>query len=109
MGKKRAPEMTKEQMEITRIRLPRKGEVMGIIEMMLGADRVRANCADGNVRVCRIPGRLRKRVWMRPGDLILVKPWVVQSDIRADVIYRYTGTQANWLKRKGYVEGISLY
>jgi len=108
LGKKRKGEMTREQVEIARIRMPRKGEVLGVIETMLGADRVRAKCADGNVRVCRIPGRLRKRVWMRPGDLILVKPWVVQSDIRADIIYRYTSTQANWLRRKGYVEGISL-
>ncbi len=108
MGKKRAPEMSREQVEIARIRLPRKGELLGVIEMMLGADRVRANCSDDNVRVCRIPGRLRKRVWMRPGDLILVKPWIVQSDIRADIVYRYTHTQVSWLKRKGYVEGISL-
>jgi len=108
MGKKRAPEMSKEQVEIARIRMRRKGELLGVIEMMLGGDRVRANCSDGNVRVCRIPGRLRKRVWMRPGDLILVKPWIVQSDIRADIVYRYTHTQASWLKRKGYVEGISL-
>ena len=100
--------MSRDQVEIARIRMPRKGELLGVIEMMLGADRVRANCSDGNVRVCRIPGRLRKRVWMRPGDLILVKPWVVQSDIRADIVYRYTHTQASWLKRKGYVEGISL-
>lgn len=108
MGKKRAPEMSKEQVEIARIRMRRKGELLGVIEMMLGGDRVRANCSDGNVRVCRIPGRLRKRVWMRPGDLILVKPWIVQSDIRADIVYRYTHTQASWLKRKGHVEGISL-
>ena len=108
MGKKRAPEMSQEQVEIARMRMPRKGELLGVIEMMLGADRVRANCSDGNVRVCRIPGRLRKRVWMRPGDLILVKPWIVQSDIRADIVYRYTHTQVNSLKRKGYVEGISL-
>jgi translation initiation factor 1A len=100
--------MSREQVEIARIRIPRKGELLGVIEMMLGADRVRANCSDGNVRVCRIPGRLRKRVWMRPGDLILVKPWIVQSDIRADIVYRYTHTQVSWMKRKGYVEGISL-
>lgn len=100
--------MTQEQIEIAKIRLPKKGELLGVIETMLGADRLRVKCADGNVRVCRIPGRLRKRVWMHPGDLILVKPWVVQSEKRADVIYRYTSTQANWLKRKGYVEGISL-
>jgi translation initiation factor 1A len=104
---KREPEMSQEQIEIARMRLPRKGEVLGVIDTMLGGDRVRTKCVDGNVRICRIPGRLRKRVWMRPGDLILVEPWVVQSDVRADVIYRYTPTQANWLKRKGYVEGIS--
>lgn len=108
MGKKREPEMTQEQAEIARIRQPRKDEVLCVIETMLGSDRIRAKCSDGNVRVCRIPGRLRKRVWMRTGDLILVKPWVVQSNERADVIYRYTPTQANWLKRKGYVQGISL-
>ncbi len=95
-------------MEISRIKVPRNGEILAVIEIMLGSDRIRAVCADGNTRVCRIPGRLRKRVWMRPGDLILVKPWVVQSNERADVVYRYTGTQANWLKRKGYVDNISL-
>ena len=108
MGKKTGQEMSREEVEIARIKMPRKGELLGVIETMLGADRIRAKCSDGNVRVCRIPGRLRKRVWMRPGDLILVKPWIVQSDKRADVIYRYTSTQANWLRRKGYVEGISL-
>lgn len=95
-------------MEIARIRMPRKGEIMCVIETMLGGDRMRARCSDDNERICRIPGRLRKRVWMRAGDLILVRPWVVQSDERADVVYRYTRTQANWLMRKGKVEGISL-
>ena len=108
MGKKRQPEMTKEEMEIVRIRMPRKDEVLCVIDTMLGGDRVRARCSDGNERICRIRGKLRKRVWMRPGDLILIKPWPVQSNERADVIYRYTGTQANWLRRKGKVEGISL-
>jgi translation initiation factor 1A len=41
---------------------------------------------------------------MHPGDLVLVKPWIVQTDERADIAYRYTRTQANWLKRKGYVK-----
>ena len=108
MGKKRQPEMTREQMEISRIRMPRRGEAMCVIETMLGGDRVRARCDDGNERICRIPGRLRKRVWMRVGDLILVKPWPVQGDERGDVVYRYTRTQANWLMRKGKVDGLSL-
>jgi translation initiation factor 1A len=83
MGKKHEPEMSREQMEIARIRMPKRGEVMCVVETMLGGDRLRVRCADG-------------------------KPWPVQSDERADVAYRYTPTQANWLKRKGRVDGISL-
>ncbi len=108
MGKKREPEMTQEQIEISRIRTPRKGEILGVIETMLGGDRMRASCSDGKQRICRIPGRLRKRVWMRPGDLILIKPWVVQGDEKGDVVFRYTATQANWLKRKEYTKGIEF-
>ena len=108
MGKKHEPAVSQEEQEIARIRMPRQGQVLCVIDTMVGGDRVRARCADGHERICRIPGRLRKRVWMRAGDLILVKPWVVQAEERADVVYRYTYTQANWLKRKGKIEGISL-
>ncbi len=96
------PEVSKEEIEIARTRIPRPPEVLGVVETMLGGDKVKANCTDGNVRVCRIPGRFRKRVWINAGNLILIKPWVVQSDIRGDIAFVYTPTQANWLKRKGY-------
>lgn len=107
MGKKKY-EMVGEEAEVARIRIPRKGEVLGVVEMMLGGDKMRVKCDDGNVRICRIPGRLRKRVWIRVGNLILAQPWKVQSDVRGDIIYRYTSTQAYWLKRKGYVKSISV-
>ncbi|HKZ45559.1 MAG TPA: translation initiation factor eIF-1A [archaeon] len=106
MGKKKF-EISPEEMEISRIRTPRQGEVLGVIEMMLGADKVRARCDDGNTRICRIPGRLRKRVWVKPGDLILIEPWKVQANERGDIIFRYTSTQANWLKRRGFIKSIS--
>lgn len=105
---KKGSEMTREQWEISRVRLPRKEEVLGLVEMMLGGDRMRVQCDDGNVRICRIPGRLRKRVWIKPGNLVLVKPWDLQSNERGDIIYRYTPTQANWMKRRGHLKLISL-
>lgn len=95
-----------EQEEITRTRLPKKGEVLGLVIEMLGAGKMRAQCEDGFMRICRIPGKIRKRVWIRMGDLILVAPWKVQSNERADIIWKYTPTQANWLKRKGYVKNL---
>ncbi|MGC8812256.1 MAG: translation initiation factor eIF-1A [Candidatus Aenigmatarchaeota archaeon] len=107
MGKKKY-QPTPEELEVARIRIPREGEVLGVVEMMLGADKVRAKCDDGNTRVCRIPGRLRKRVWVKAGDLILIQPWKVQSNERGDIVFRYTPTQANWLKRKGFMKTISI-
>jgi len=74
--------------------------------MMLGADKMRARCEDGNVRICRIPGRMRKRVWIKMGDLILIEPWKIQTNERGDVAFRYTSTQANWLRRKGFVKDL---
>ena len=37
-------------------------------------------------------------------DVILVKPWDFQADEKADVIWRYTKTESNWLERKGYLK-----
>ncbi len=106
MAKEEQP--TKEELEISRIRIPRNAEVLGVVEQMLGGDKLKVNCDDGNERVCRIPGKMRKRVWIRAGDLVLVEPWKVQSNERGDVIFRYTSTQANWLNRKGFVKSISI-
>lgn len=101
-------EPTQEELEIARIRIPRQGEVLGAVEMMLGADKLKVICDDEKIRICRIPGRLRKKVWIGAGDLVLVQPWKVQTDIRGDIIFRYTSTQANWLKRKGFVKTILI-
>jgi translation initiation factor 1A len=101
-------EPTQEQIEISRIRTPRQGEVLGLVEMMLGGDKLRVQCDDGNVRICRIPGRLRKRVWIHLGDLILVQPWNAQTNERGDVVFKYTSTQANWLKRKGFAKTLPV-
>ena len=84
-----------------RLRVPKKdkGEIFGIAEQLLGASRIRVMCADGKSRMGRIPGKIKKRMWIREGDLLIVKPWNFQDD-KADIIYRYTRTQASSLKRK---------
>lgn len=104
---KKKDELTQEEVEIAKIRIPKKEEVLGIVESMLGADKVSVKCDDGNTRICRIPGKLRKRVWIKPSDIVLISPWKVQSNERGDIIFRYTPTQVNWLKRKGFVKTIA--
>ncbi|MBI4168193.1 MAG: translation initiation factor eIF-1A [Candidatus Aenigmarchaeota archaeon] len=87
-----------------RVRLPRQGEIMGLVLELLGGDRFRVDCNDGKVRICRIPGKLRKKVWIRPNDTVLVEPWKVQGEKRGDLVWRYTGTQVSWLKKQGYMK-----
>lgn len=98
----------KEEQQIIRVRMPRKGEILGKVQATLGAGRLEVRCADGHTRICRIPGKMRRRIYMRIGDLILVKPWIVQSEERADVVWMYKRNQAEWLRAKGYLRDTGL-
>jgi translation initiation factor 1A len=83
--------------------LPTANDVLGVAVRLLGYDRVLVKCQDGNERLCRIRGKMKRRVWIREGDVVLVSPWDFQSDKRGDVIWRYTDAQAEWLRKKGYL------
>ncbi len=103
-GKGRRPVPT--DGEPLRVRTPRRnvGELFGIIIQMLGFDRVRVRCEDGNIRIGRIPGRMKKRVWMRVGDVVIVVPWEFQSDEKSDVVHRYRRNEVDWLEKRGILK-----
>lgn len=85
-----------------RVKMPNKkvNEMFALASQILGGRRVTVLCADGETRMARIPGKMRRRQWVREGDLIIVWPWDFQ-DSKADVKHRYTKTQAMYLSRKG--------
>ena len=62
------------EMQVIRVRLPQKTEVLGIVQQRLGGSRMRVLCLDGKERICRIPGRLRRNLWVRENDLVIVEP-----------------------------------
>ncbi len=92
--------------EVARTRLPKGREVLGYIEQLLGAKRMYVDCSDGKRRLCRVPGRARRRVYAREGDYCIVEPWEIQGDEKGDVIWKYKKHQADFLRRKGYLDGI---
>lgn len=94
-----------EKTEIKRARLPGEGELIAKVLDIVGDDRVRAICSDGKIRICRIPGRFRKRMWIRVGDYILVVPWEFQKD-KADVVYRYEKSEVEELRKAGLLKTI---
>lgn len=87
-----------------KVRLPREelDEVFGIVEHTLGANRVKVRSMDGKTRMGRIPGKMKKRVWLRRGDVIDIVPWAFQDD-KADILWGYQGTQVEWLKKNWYL------
>ncbi|MFC1686760.1 translation initiation factor eIF-1A [Nanoarchaeota archaeon] len=90
-----------------RVRLPQGKEVLGIVQRRLGASRMRVLCLDGKERVCRIPGRLRRGLWVRDGDVVIVEPWELGGDKSGDVIFKYRSkAEVAFLKRKGYLKKI---
>ena len=91
--------------EFTRVRIPQKSanEILGTVESLLGANKLRVRCMDGVVRLTRIPGKIKKRMWIREGDVIIIVPWSFQNE-KADIIWKYTSPQANWLERKGFLK-----
>jgi translation initiation factor 1A len=69
---------------------------------MLGANRVKIHSMDSKTRMGRIRGKMKKRVWLRVGGVIVMVPWSFQDD-KADIMWRYQGTQVEWLKKNGYL------
>jgi translation initiation factor 1A len=98
---------------------------------MLGNGRLEAYCIDGKSRQCHIRGKMRKKVWVAAGDIILISLREYQvspptargartvastafatppppllrpllwQDDKADVILKYTADEARELKSDG--------
>ncbi len=94
---------------VRRLRFPKKEEFeqFGLVTQLMGANQVRVLCQDGVERQCRIPGKLRKRVWVRVDDVVIVRVWDFQPS-KGDIAWRFLGNQTAWLKRNGKLQGLPV-
>lgn len=109
---KKGPELSaeeQEQLDIRRCRMPRGNEVFGILEQRLGGSRSKVRCLDGKTRICRIPGRLKRRLWVRVGDVLLIEPWEHGGDDKGDIIFKYKPTQVKYLKKSGHLKQLEEF
>ena len=110
MTKKREQEQRQQlEQEISRTKTPRGREVFGILERRLGGGRTRVRCLDGKTRICRIPGRLKRRLWVREGDLVIAEPWEFEGDEKGDILYKYSKAQVDYLKQRGYLDKLKEF
>ncbi len=110
MNKKKQEEAREgEEEQIVRIHLPRGRQCLGILEQRLGGSRMSVRCLDGKKRICRIRGRLKRNLWVREGNIVIVEPWECSGDKKGDVVYKYTNTQVAFLKKKNYLKQIGEF
>lgn len=83
---------------------PNKNDILGVVIKNYGQTRMNIKCQDGLTRICRVRGKMKKRMWVREGDIVLICPWDFQSDEKGDIIFRYTRNQASFLRSKGYLD-----
>jgi len=101
LGKK----LVKSESDASRnIKMPNEFDILGVVKKNYGFTRMNVKCQDGETRVCRVRGKMKKRNWVREGDVVLVSPWEFQSSERGDIVYRYTRNQSEWLRRKGLLK-----
>ncbi|CEP02373.1 Eukaryotic translation initiation factor 4C [Plasmodiophora brassicae] len=76
------------------------GQEYAQVVKMLGNGRLEAVCFDGKTRLCHIRGKMRKRVWITQGDIVLLGLRDYQDE-KADCILKYSADEARALKAMG--------
>lgn len=98
--------MSDDEQQNSRVRVPKGEETIGVLDQRLGASRSKVRCLDGKTRICRIPGRMKRYLWVREKDTVLVEPWELGGDEKGDIIYKYRPHQVRWLQQNGYLDDL---
>jgi len=81
------------------LQLP-QGEMFGRVIKLLGGENLLVKCADGVTRRGRIRGKLKRRVWIRDNDIVIIAPWEFGQAERGDILWL---PQTDWLKQNDHI------
>ncbi len=79
-----------------------EGTMLCVVRRNLGGGFLEVFCTDGEIYKAWIPGRMRRRMWMREGDIILFLPWGTR-DMKGEVVYRYARDEVKKLMEAGLI------
>ena len=88
---------------LKQIRLPEEGELLGRVLKLLGSDQVMVKCTDDITRRGRIRGKLKRRIWIRDNDIVIIAPWDFKQTERGDIVWRFTLSELDCLKDNGHI------
>ena len=76
------------------------GQEYAQVVRMLGNGRCECFCFDGVTRLGHIRGKMRKKVWITAGDIVLVGKRDFQDE-KVDIVHKYSADEARNLKQYG--------
>jgi len=79
-----------------------EGTMLCVVVQNVGAGFLKVYCTDGEYYMARIPGKMRRRAWMRERDVILFLPWGTR-DNKGEVVYRYLRDEVRKLIEMGLI------
>lgn len=88
--------------EVTKVRMPKGGQFIGIVDKRYGGSRMSVRSTQGSEFLARVPGRVKKFLWIREGDIVLLEPWEFDKS-RVDLIYKYRRNEVKFLEKKGHL------
>ena len=87
----------------SKVRYPKDDEFIGMVEKRLGGNRVRIRKNDGSEILAVIPGRMKKFLWIREENIVLLKPWQIEKT-KCDLIYKFKPNEIRKLEKEGYID-----
>ena len=96
-GKNRRRGKNENELDKRELIFKEDGQEYAQVVRMLGNGRLEAFCFDGTTRLAHIRGNMRRRVWIRVGDILLISLRDYQDE-KADVIHRYSDDESRILK-----------
>ncbi len=74
----------------------RNNELYGLVMEALGGRRFNILCSDGKTRIVKAKGD-RSMPFLREDYIVIIEPWIVQSNIRANIKYVFNKYDRNKL------------
>lgn len=97
-GKKLGEETTNKNVE-----LAENGQEYAKVLARLGGARIEVECTDGKKRQAIIPGKFKKKIWLNPGDVVLVSVDAVGNDEVCSIDKKYGPKDIVTLRQKGLI------
>lgn len=77
-----------------------EGTILCVVQKIVGAGFAEVICTDNETYMARIPGKMRRKIWIKEGDVILFLPWGTR-DKKGEIIHKYEKGDVKTLLEKG--------